>query len=244
MSWYSKPGDNNREDFRKNKMHSHDLFRFFLKPGESRTVLFLDDAQFGIKEYLAKVGGRFKNFTESEENSVIFSGSYSSYAEYYTILDLTPYVDKQGTKRFFSKRAIGIKGDGIDTLDRRRKSAGGSLVGKKVKITRDGKKSPSSGNDFEVVGETDIDSIPLDKLNEFARKPYDFVSVMEPLSPDRISSIMKYSANGGDQYASGRDEFNQDPFGGTTENVDKGASNHVTDPNNQPPSFTEDDIPF
>lgn len=51
MSWYAKRGDTSQEDFKK-KGSRPDVFRFWLKNGTSRDVVFLDDQGFGIWEHV------------------------------------------------------------------------------------------------------------------------------------------------------------------------------------------------
>ena len=189
MSWYAKRGDTSQEDFKK-KGSRPDVFRFWLENGTSRDVVFLDDQGFGIWEHVVKVGDDYHNVTCRMDGCMLCNHPdkkfrYKSYVECYNVFDLQPY-EKDGKKFPGSRRLLAVKGEAQQkALARRRDAAGGTLVGKKVNISRDGDKSPASGSDFNVVGEFDLTKLP-EKM-----RPYELEKVLAPLGDKDLEYLLK-----------------------------------------------------
>lgn len=220
MSWYTKGASKEAEDFKKSG-NVRNLFRFWIKAKEKRNIMFLDDQAFAVWEHVVPLNGGYENYTCSRDASCPHCGNRrnATYCQYYTVLDLTPYTNKKGEEKKFSKKAFPAKGSAIDVLARRRQEQGGSLVGCIFEANRDTDKSPNCGNDFIFIKKGDITQVEKD-----IAKPYDFEAMLAPLPPHVIEAHMRY---GRSEDALPRDKVTGAADAGTGE-----------------PSFTENDIPF
>jgi hypothetical protein len=192
-NWMARPGDENYDNVVNNAKVSK-AFWFWTKPGEPKTVAFLDDERITINQHVVKIGQNFETYTCGGEDCYFcIQGERASTVEVYSILEILdkPYISKKDNKeRRYIRKLIAIKGEAKERLHRRRMAAGGSLVGKKVEIIRDSKKSPSSGSDFEVKGDADLSKIPPEE-----RKPYDYQDILAPLPVARQKAIYQYKSN-------------------------------------------------
>ncbi len=111
----------------------------------------------------------------------------------FTILDLTPFTDKDGKERKYFKKIFLAKGKKvIEMLNSRRESNGGSLAGLKMKITRSTEKDPACGNDFIIEGKVDLKKLPVDKADDI--KPFDYEKLYAPLTSSQLEAKLKYAA--------------------------------------------------
>lgn len=187
MSWFSRPGDANANSFQQNP-NPKSLWTFYLKTGEKKNLLFLDDAQFAVWEAKVRVNGNWQRFTADTSNPedplVVAAASkkiYLSLVEYYTVLDLTPYKAKDGTERKFSKRALAVPKTMQEMIARRRGEVGGNLMGAMFTVVRDGEKSAACGNDWSFQKKVDLQKeVSSGKLTAEVVKSYDFTELLKP----------------------------------------------------------------
>lgn len=197
MSWFSRPGDANASTFQQNP-NPKSLWTFYLKPGEKKSLLFLDDAQIAVWESKIRVNGNWQRFTADTSNSedplVLAAASkkiYLSMVEYYTVLDLTPYTGKDGKERKYSKRALAVPKTMQEMISRRRGEVGGNLTGCVFTVVRDGEKSAACGNDWSFQKRVDIQKeIASGKLQADVIKPYDFMELLRPASPGVVRAAL------------------------------------------------------
>lgn len=227
MSWYVKGDDPSRDSFIKNASAST-VMRFWLKNGETKEIVFLDDARFGVYEHTVQLNGKWETFTCAGASCVLCGyGKDRSYAEYYSILDLTPYTSKTGQKKEFSRKALALKKEASKLIANRRESCGGNLTGKKFKVTRIGDKSPASGNDFEFMKDVDLSRVPAEM------KAYDFMEALRPMPTDRLEAVLKFAGYAPGAASNGREQI------GSPTTFSRNGSNTSTS------TVTDDDgIPF
>jgi len=194
MSWFTKPGDANNDKFKESNAAGTQLWRFWLKPGEKKKILFLGDEKIGVHEHMTKVGTNWEKFTCSRSADCYFcgTGSRSQYTEYSTILDLTPYTSRDGVAKKFARRAFAASGAAIEILNRRRQDKNGSLAGYGVEAFRDGDKSPNVGNDFTVSAEKYDPRKLFPEAKEFDFQLIDFEKFLTPLPPHIIEAKMRF----------------------------------------------------
>lgn len=228
---------------------------FWLKVGESKEVIFVDDAAIGVMMASVAVGPDQKKDRESfvvpGENSVLHDKKYKKkvsigYREHYTILDMTPYVNKKNERKLYTKRILRVPKQIAELLDLKRRENGGDLTGLRFKVTRTGEKSANVGDVWDVVGRSDVNKL---KATE---KPLDYPKVLKPKSEDYYLRLLERTSayQGGDDFS-----MNNDPFAVTSPAapIDQfdptgfvGGSNKPTDVDFGPePNFsTDDQIPF
>jgi hypothetical protein len=196
MSWFTKPGDANADKFKEQTNQGAQLWRFWLKVGEKKKVLFLGDEKLGIFEHTSQIGKNWEKFTCSRNSDCYFcgTGGRSTYVEYSTVLDLTPYHSKDGGQRKYSRRAFPATGAAIDILNRRRQDKGGSLAGYGVEAYRDGDKSPSVGNDFTVSQDKYDPKKLFPDAKEFDFKLIEFEKFLAPLPSHLIEAKIRFAS--------------------------------------------------
>jgi len=223
-SWYVKGDAPDRQKFIE-EAYTPDVWEFWLKKGETAEIVFLDDDRFGVYRHVMPLDGRYEKFTCNGEDCILCGmGKSRSYFEYYNIIDLRTYKNRDGKDVTMTRRALAAGKDLAAMLQLRRSERGGSLAGKKFKVTRMGEKSPSAGNDYQYLKDVDLSKVPNDI------KPYDWVKVLRPLPAGQIKSILEYapqSSKGG--AAVRRDDFLADATSPAPET---------------PPAHGEDEIPF
>lgn len=202
MSWYSRPGDANSSAFSQNP-NPKSLWTFYLKPGEKKNILFLDDAQFAVWETKIRVNGQWQRFTAdagNPEDPLVQAAAakklYLSLVEYYTVLDLTPYTGKDGKERKFSKRALAVPRTVQEMINRRRNEVGG-LTGAIFAVVRDGDKTAACGNDWSFQKKLDIaKEIQAGRLQADVVKPFEFMELLAPANPVLVKAALNASFGG------------------------------------------------
>lgn len=195
MSWLKKGEEISKPDFfdtgsqkRRNE--------FWLKEGNdnARKVIFLDDPQVGFSQHGLKIGDNFESVTCLGEGCAACAQNfYKTPAMPFTVLDLTPFTDKDGKERKYFKKVFLAKGKKvIEMLNARRDSNGGTLAGIKMKIIRSTDKDPACGNDFIVEGKVDISKLQVEKPED--RKPFDYEQLYAPLTASQLEAKLKYAA--------------------------------------------------
>lgn len=233
--WYSNPKQSNFNNFKNNNPNPKSIFRFFLKKGEKKEIVMLDDQRFTVYEATIYVNGRWETFTSSmsPDCPLMIAAAqrliYLNQVEYYTILDMTPYVDKNNKEKKFSKKALAIKGASREVFNRRREEASGDLKGYKIAVYRDGDKAPACGNDFQLIQKVD-----LSKLEAEVAKPYAFEELLKPLPNSVLEGILSRSTRGKDS----------DPQTFSRDAVDPFAADVPSHSEEQSAPSQTDDIPF
>jgi hypothetical protein len=221
MSWFSRPGDANASSFQQNP-NPKSLFTFYLKSGERKNLLFLDDAQIAVWEAKIRVNGNWQRYTADTSNPddplVLAAASkkiYLSMVEYYTVLDLTPYTGKDGKERKYSKRALAVPKTMQEMIARRRNEVGGNLTGCMFTVVRDGEKSAACGNDWSFQKKVDLQKeIASGKLQADVVKPYDFMELLKPANSATVRSALSAMLGtvGTEPQTFSRDSLAADPF--------------------------------
>lgn len=191
MSWFAKGNDSRASDLM-NIGRESKSWRFWVKKGESAEIIFLDDPQFLITEYSFKIGDSYQNYTCAGETCPALLRGYKPYpAQLYTVLDLTPWKDKEGKEHKFTKKVLVVKGKkSMELLDHQRQAAKGSLIGVKMKMIRtNADKSSNIGDSFVISGK-----VKLDTLSESDRAPVDYEQEFAPPTESKMIQILKVAA--------------------------------------------------
>lgn len=249
--WYKRGDEIKDDDFKNSNPIYRKLPEFWLSEGKenARNIMFIDDPNFFVNRITLKIGEDFVTFTSlGEDDPAIAKGYRPTPCLVHTIFDLTPFKDKKGNERKYSRKLYFVKGkDSRDRLEERRANSGGSLVGIKMKIMRLGEKSPNTGNDLQVLGKVDLSkmTIPAEDL-----KPFNYIEMLAPPTAAQIEAALKYAAPPSNSKKKSktvsRDSLdNADPF--ATESL--GGPAHGADPAGgdfgpEPQFDSADEIPF
>lgn len=161
MSWFDTGYQGiKKEEDRLAQQYGPD--RFWVKAGEKKLFVFVDDEPFGIHEHNPRINGDFKNWTtclqgvyEDVACCALFGAQSRYYVGYYTVIDLSEWQDKKGNKHQYEIKYLPAK---LKTLKKfqRKKGERGSLVGAIYSSVREDAKSPNVGDEFEFQREADM----------------------------------------------------------------------------------------
>lgn len=236
-----------REEEQKNK----GPYRFFLKTGEMRNVIFLDgdepDEPISIMEHIINIpGAKFPELLTcpGRQNGcpLCIAGNQARFVAFYSIVDTTPYEDSQGKTIKNVKKILAVKSVQADILIKKRKDWDG-LKGRVVTISRtNDKKSASSGDQFERFIKDDK---PL-KYNIDKSKPehasIDWSTVLAPKPISELKHFVEF-ANYNPWNNNGAKPATNARGGGF--DSDFGSTSATPPAREMPPTATyEDDVPF
>lgn len=160
-SWYDTGYDGMRKEQDRIDQMSGPR-RMWMPPDTSKEIVFLDDDPFCIYEHNPKIGGSWKNWLTClkgiSDNPPCCDklGERSRYyVGYYTVVDCSEWKDKKGNVYQYELKLLPAK---LKTMKKikRKKEARGSLVGCMFTTTREDKKSPVVGDEFEFKREVDL----------------------------------------------------------------------------------------
>lgn len=157
------------ETKQKERRERGNIFRYFIKRGTEADLVILDDQlDFAINEHTI-YDPRDKSrehvscpkdwevcpicqLAHKDKNSVYKDSVYTAFL---TVLDLTPWTDKQGVEHEYSVRLLPLKGE-VRTRFFKYAERYETLRGLRITMIRDeGEKSAATGTPFEVVKQYD-----------------------------------------------------------------------------------------
>jgi hypothetical protein len=251
-AWMQK-GDNLKQSELMKSSTKPNVYGFWLNPGveNARNILFLDDPQILIASHSLWIDGKSEDYTCLVEDCPACAKNYwRTPIMPYTILDLTPFKDKTGKERKYSRKPFLAKGKTvIELLEDRRMNSGGTLAGLKIRVIRSEKKSANCGDDFQVLGRIDIANMNLPKEDI---KLYDYAELLRPVTAKQLEAALKYAAppKGKKSRTVSRDSLAEtDPFATETEHHQEmagtpGADTASGDFGPEPQFNSSDEIPF
>lgn len=147
-----------RSDARRKAGGSNQPFRFFMRPGETKELILLDEEpdffmfEHNMKNPQTGKWGMTLPCLKDVENCPICENtdSTSYYAMFFTVIDLTEYTDTKGEKHEFSRKLLCVKSSQHKKF-LRLYNKHKSLRGIVLEMTRDGDKDAAIGNDIEYV---------------------------------------------------------------------------------------------
>ena len=146
-------------------------FRFFTPVGETREIVVVDEAPnfFRHEHNLKDSSGRWSIYTsciEDHANCPVCASNPDKpayFAMYLTVIDLTPYVNKDNIEVPWSKKLMVVKSTQQKKIMRLYERTG-NLRGMVLSMTRDGEKDAAIGNDIEVRGSKQVGSILVERM--------------------------------------------------------------------------------
>jgi len=198
MSWYStgyegasaaaKKSDNNRK-----------IPRFWMPSGVSKELIFIDDVCFAIDEHNLKINGNWGNYYTclgKETGCPYCQLGDPKYTGFFTVLDLTGYIDKKGqvqdknTVKLLAAHAKVV--ETIESLKKMRDNQ--SLIACRFRVSRKNTKNDfSTGSSFEFLQAYD----PQQLLAKY--QAYDYVDLLKPWdrssATNLVSRIMGHIPN-------------------------------------------------
>lgn len=216
----------NEAEHEARKAQGHVPFRFWTPVSETRQIVIIDEApDFFRYEHALKdrKSGRYDNFLpciNEDANCPVcgVSEKPATFIMYLTVLDLTPYENRDGVLVPWSKKLLAIKPmqqKKIARLFDREKSLRGMILD----MTRDSDKDASIGGDIEHVGWMDEDQLyeyyesyeDKDKklVEIIGNEVFDYETIMPDMTEKQLAAIAGVSGDslggrGSDNRALGR----------------------------------------
>ena len=198
-------------------------FKFFVTPGESRSIVVLDAEPDFFRYEHTMHNPETKRYdlctgcVKETDNCPACDAdeSQSYYVMYLTILDLTSYVSKKGDTVKFSRKLLPVKLSQQKKLLRRWEKEG-TLRGAEFTMTRDGDKDARIGNDIEFEGfmkEKDLAKYTRKYKDREGKKHTEDCSVpfdYEKLFPEPTAESLREIVGG--EAVPGSDEANSKAF--------------------------------
>jgi hypothetical protein len=167
-SWYQKGFSTTEYD--KERAEQRSRFwppnRFFLKAGEAKRIVFLDDEPFCFDEHNPTIDGDWRNWLtclQSTYDDVVCCeklGAKSRYRTgYYTVVDCSEWTNKNtGVVHQFEVKLFQAKVKTLKNLQVIKEKRGG-LAGKMFESRRVDSKSPNVGEMFDFEREVDLEKM-------------------------------------------------------------------------------------
>lgn len=220
--------------------------RFWMKAGESRRLLFLDEVGFTFNEHrIFRIPNDWKS-TEMETCPgpgcpLCAQNNARILTIVHTVVDLDGFKDKDGKEQGKMKKHLFAMGVTVADLLREGKKNWGGLKGHAIRVMRKTDRDARTGSAFDHClkdGKAVVYSLEDVAARNIDITPYNYVEIFQPKSLEALNA--KY----------GRVAFAPDDFAMNT-----GGPKGATSSNSYPPASTEfnaqkggggfdDDVPF
>ena len=188
--------------------------RFWLKPGKSAKLTFLDTMGFYLTEHNLQIGGKFFNFftcrADFSECPLCEAGHGKSYVAIYTVIDHSTFVSKKTGKEYKNTKKLLVAKKAVQTkLARRRESLDGDLTHAVFSFSRDASKECSTGEDIEVIKRLTKEDVlsfkPAGMSDEDWLAPFDYRELFAPKSVEELRRLVGQAAPVGSNDSAGGD---------------------------------------
>lgn len=180
--------------------------RLWMPAGAKKEVVFVDDEPVCIHEHNPKMNGEWTNWFTCLKDvyedvaccEILNPSGYKPYyVGFYTCIDCSEYIDKKGNKYQYEMKLFPAKLKTLKRLQMRRTERG-PFAGKLFSIMRVDDKSPSSGDEFEIIRET-VDWAKLFPLANYKGKKIGewFAKGVDEESIKSLSNIWKLEVTEG-----------------------------------------------
>jgi len=214
-AWYRSGSDGyeHAKKIQEEQQAAYGPTRFWLKPGNSAKLTFLDTEGFYFHEHNLQISGKWGNhytcLRDFSECPLCDSGDRSGYVCAYTVIDHSEYETKSGKKIKNQKRLLVVKPAVMNKLARRRESLEGDMTYGLFLFSRDGAQECSTGEDIEFLkrlSKADVLKFkPSDSKLTDAEwlSPFDYMELFKPKSVDELRRVVGQAPPvGSDAYAS------------------------------------------
>lgn len=192
----------------KQKERGNRAFRHYLPVGSSQEITFVDGLKsphgyqvpFSFMEHNLLIGDSYKNWCtcikglkvkgKKQACPLCRAGNRPYLATAYTIIDHNHWVDKNGNPHE-NERKLFVCKTKVAKILKRAASKRGGLRGWRTEISREGDKSPNTGDSFDWSEKT---KLPADC------QPFDYRKEFAPLSADELRDVIgEVQSDGSDE---------------------------------------------
>ena len=214
-AWYQtgKQGYDRAQQLQEEQEAQYGPRRFWIKPGNSAKVTFLDTEGFYFNEHNLKLNGRWGNFytclRDFSECPLCDSGDKAGYVCAYTIIDHSEYTSQKTGKVIKNqKKLLIVRPAVMNKLARRREALEGNLTYGLFLFSRDKKEECNTGEDIEFVKRLSKKEVlrfkPQDASISDAEflAPFDYMKIFAPRSVEELRRVAGETPPvGSDSYA-------------------------------------------
>lgn len=213
-TWYPTPGfDGLTEAEEQEKSNRKGPSRIWLKPDTHRKVMFLTDRPDCFWEHCVGLGGKFAGNWYTclgdagpESCPLCMYGDRPYYVGMFSVVDLEPWTDKNGTERKNVKKILAAKKEQLKVF-RSKLEARGSLAGCIYSFFRPSDRAANIGTDFEFlekIGPEALLDYFKDEIARYAERkanfiePFNIAELYKPKSAKELGRIavrMQLSTN-------------------------------------------------
>ena len=198
--WYQtgNTGYERSKQIQEEQQAQYGPMRFFIKPGNSAKLTFLDTEGFYFNEHNLKINGKWGNhFTcrkDFSECPLCDSGDRSGYVCAYTVIDHSEYETKNGRKVKNQKKLLVVRPAVMNKLARRREALEGNLTYGLFLFSRDKKEECATGEDIEFIKRMEQSNLlkfkPANMSDEEFLAPFHYMKLFAPKSVEELRKIV------------------------------------------------------
>lgn len=216
-------------------------FRFFCPVGETRRFIIVDDApdffrfEHALKNQATKRWDLFTPCIDEEANCPVCKEAErpAYFAMYLTVIDLEPYINRDGEEVPWSKKLLVVKPAQHKKINRLYEREG-TLRGMLVEVTRDSDKDASIGNDIqfvEFVPEEELaeyETVYIDSKNKehevIGHEVFDYDELFPAMTEQQLRALVGGRAEPGSREDDERSTGRGAPRGRDWQDDDRGAT--------------------
>lgn len=170
-SWYSTGFADAVKQERRSDFTTYAPDRVWIPAGQSREMVFVDDAAISFEEHNAKINGNWKNWMtcaapitdEGEPECCKILGRDTRYrVTMLTVVDCSKWTDKKGNVHQYEVKVLPAKYKTAQKLERKSgdlAKEGKTLIGRLYKVVRETDKSPAVGDEYEFSRDVDMSKL-------------------------------------------------------------------------------------
>lgn len=226
--WFStgKDGEERSQQMAEESAKNAEGQRFWLKPGTSTKIIFLDSEMFYIHEHNLFMNNRWNNFftclQDFDNCPLCEAGHKAYYCAICTIIDTSEYQSKRLNRVVKNQRKLLVlKQKALAKLKKRRDSekVGGDLTLAVFEVARGTGEDPSSGDDWDFLKTLDAKQLRSLAPKELKTKeeiaawmtPFDYEELMAPKSADQLRKLVGIAAPVGHSSDKAKDDDDDEP---------------------------------
>jgi|WetSurMetagenome_2_1015567.scaffolds.fasta_scaffold103231_2 hypothetical protein len=226
--------------------------RFWLDYDKSAKIVFLDTPDFFVHEHNLKIGGKYFNYAtclrEIDTCPPCDEGDNPSYIVAGTIINLTPWTDKEGKEHKNEKQLFVAKGRARQRLMKQIERRGGELTGCVYEMSRGNSTTEcSTGEDFEYIKTVKklsdlLKAAPVDKKGQpdpTFIEPFNYAEIFAPKTSAELRAMLGLSAPVGSEEDEDNEEEEERPA--KKDKKKKKASKPEPEDDDDEPEEEEDD---
>ena len=205
MSWYNQGYGDHERDAEREARRAYKPYRFWVRVGETRRAVVIDDTPFFFWEHQMKIGNTWDNYFTCSKGvypdepvcPLCARGIKRRYIGMVTIFDLNEYIGNDGEPRLSGRKILVLGKRSVERWKKLQSQAGGSLVGRVLEFYRSNDKADRVGDQIDLSNDR-IDIMADKRLwykdaSGVLKPPtvFEYADLYEPLRPSVVLAEIK-----------------------------------------------------